>query len=105
MNYTDEDIKRGLILNGSEKGVEYGLTSDRFTDDSYLWLDGNTLWISLVVSRREGCGYVRNIIDIAKSKGHTIMCVPVSSRMVGILEKNGFIQQGEYYVYGIEDKR
>lgn len=99
MNYTDEDIKRGLIINGSEKGREYGLTLDRFTEDSYLWLEDNTLWISFVISRMEGKGHVRNIIDIAKSKGHTIKCLPVSSRMVDILVKNGFKSQGEFYIF------
>ena len=97
--YTQKAIKRGLIPCCSEIGKQYGLTSERFTEDSYLWLEGNTLWISLLISKKEGNGYVRNIIDIAKSKGHTIKCMPVSARMVDILVKNGFVVNGDFFVY------
>lgn len=99
LNYSKKDIRNGLIPCDSKIGKRYGLTSDRFTEDSYLWLTDNTLWISMLISRKEGHGYVRNIIDIAKKKGHKIMCMPVSSRMIEILEKNGFILKGDYYIW------
>ena len=90
IHYTEEDIANGLILVDSETGIEFGLTSDKFSEDSYLWLKNNTLHLSNIISKEEHKGHVLNIMNKAKEKGLNMVCLPVSARMRFILEKFGF---------------
>lgn len=91
IHFNPEDEKRGLIRVDSEKGKQLGLTSDRFTEDSYLWLEGNTLYLSLLTSKKEHQGYVLNIMNKAKTMGYDMICCPVSERMKMILSRFGFL--------------
>jgi hypothetical protein len=91
IHFTAEQEKRGLIRVDSEKGKQLGLTSDRFTEDSYLWLEGNTLWLSLLTSKKEHQGYVLNIMNNAKAAGYDMLCYSVSVRMNMILSRFGFV--------------
>lgn len=99
IHFTAEQEKRGLIRVDSEKGKQLGLTSDRFTEDSYLWLEGNTLWLSLLTSKKEHQGYVLNILNNAKAAGYDMDCWPISVRMKMILSRFGFVitEDGWFY--------
>ena len=99
IHFTAEQEKLGLIRVDSEKGKQLGLTSDRFTKDSYLWLEGNTLWLSLLTSKKEHQGYVLNILNNAKNMGYDMVCCPVSIRMCMILSRFGFLITGIDWLY------
>lgn len=99
IHFTAEQEKRGLIRVDSEKGKQLGLTSDRFTEDSYLWLEGNTLWLSLLTGKKEHQGYVLNILNNAKAKGYDMACCPVSVRMQMILSRFGFVIREDGWFY------
>lgn len=90
IKFTQQDIERGCILPDSDKGKELGLTSDRFEEGSYLWLENNTLYISMLISKKEHQGYVVNILTKARQHGYKMESVPVSERMKDILKKFGF---------------
>lgn len=99
IQFTTEQEQQGLIRTDSEQGRQLGLTSDRFTNDSYLWLVGNTLHLSLLTSKNEHQGYVLNILNNAKAKGYDMRCYPISPRMCMILSRFGFLitEEGWYY--------
>lgn len=99
IHFTAEQEKLGLIRVDSEKGKQLGLTSDRFTEDSYLWLEGNTLHLSLLTSKKEHQGYVLNIMNNAKAAGYDMDCWPISVRMKIILLRFGFVitEDGWFY--------
>jgi hypothetical protein len=99
IHFTAEQEKLGLIRVDSEKGKQLGLTSDRFTEDSYLWLEGNTLWLSLLTSKKEHQGYVLNIMNNAKAAGYDMLSYPVSERLKMILSRFGFVitENGWFY--------
>ena len=99
INFTQEAIDKGCIMVDSEKGKEFGLTSDRFTEDSYLWLEGNTLYLSNIISKEEGKGHVLHILQTAKERGLDMACVPVSFRMEYILMRFGFKNKGDEWTY------
>ena len=99
IHFNPEDEKRGLIRVDSEKGKQLGLTSDRSTEDSYLWLDGDTLWLSMLISKQEHKGHVHKIMKKAVAKGYNLGCVPVSARMEHILRKFGFEQKDDFWYY------
>ena len=101
LTYTDDDVRRDLVLLDSEKGKELGLTSDRFYENSYLWIveEENTLFLSLLMSKEEHKGYVLNILNKGKERGYTMKACTVSSRMDNILKKFGFISKGGYMIY------
>lgn len=99
IHFTAEQEKLGLIRVDSEKGKQLGLTSDRFTEDSYLWLEGNTLWLSLLTSKKEHQGYVLNIMNNAKAAGYDMLCYPVSVRMEMILSRFGFVITEDGWLY------
>jgi hypothetical protein len=99
IHFNKEQDKLGLIRVDSEKGKQLGLTSDRFTEDSYLWLEGNTLWLSLLTSKKEHKGYVLNIMNKAKAAGYDMLCYPVSVRMKMILSRFGFVITEEGWLY------
>lgn len=99
IQFTPEQEKLGLIRVDSEMGKKLGLTSDRFTSDSYLWLEGNTLSLSLLTSKNEHQGYVLNILNNARDMGYDMRCYPISHRMCMILSRFGFLitELGWYY--------
>ena len=99
IHFNKEQDKHGLIRVDSKKGKRLGLTSDRFTEDSYLWLEGDTLWLSLLISKKEHQGYVLNILNTARAKGYDIACRPVSVRMKMILSRFGFVITEDGWLY------
>ena len=99
IHFTAEQEKLGLIRVDSKKGKQLGLTSDRFTEDSYLWLEGNMLHLSLLTSKKEHQGYVLNILNSAKAAGYDMLCYPISVRMKMILSRFGFVITEEGWLY------
>ena len=90
LSYTQQDIDNGLVLPDSDLGKELGLISERFYEGSYLWLKNGILSISMLMSKKEHCGYVYGILLLARSRGYHMCACPVSRRMEDILKKFGF---------------
>lgn len=80
----------GEIYLDTPVAKEFGFTSDKFREDSYLWRTGNLITISLITSKKERKGYCRTLIETIKEKGYDIFVPSPSTRMVMICEKQGF---------------
>lgn len=90
LNYTKEDIDKGLILPDSDIGNALMFTSDNFHDGSYMWLRNAVLFLSMIMSRYEGQGGFLNVLLLARSRGYHMSACVVSDRMQEILSKFGF---------------
>ncbi len=80
----------GIINLDSEKAKEFGFTSDRFEDISYLWEDNNIIWISFIMSKEQGKGYLRELFKNIKQKGYKIYVPTPFPLMERICLKYGF---------------
>ena len=78
-----------MIKPDSEKGKELGFTSDKFSEDSYLWEDGKLMFISFIVSKQEHKGNLRALFDAIEAKGYSIVVPTPMDRMIGICERRG----------------
>lgn len=92
LQYTEEDIRKGLILPDSDFGNKLMFIGDRFHDGSYLWYDKdeNTLYLSMLMSKQERRGYVLELLQNARAFGYHMKAVSVSLRMTKILSRFGF---------------
>jgi|GEM_PF-3326921 len=81
----------GVIDVDSEFAKEIGFTSDGFRDYSYLYKDGEVLWISLVVTIKKGafCEMMKNIEDL----GLNFKIPTPSERMIEIGEGQGWMMR------------
>ena len=85
----------GIIKIDSPLGQELGFTSDKFSGDSYLWKDGDRIFISLIFSLKEGEGALSGLFDAIESKGCRIAVPTPLGKMQSILMKKGFVWHQE----------
>ena len=78
-------INEGIINIDTESAIELGFTSDRFDPCSYLWRDGNTIIISLIMAKQKG--FFRRLIEAILQKGFDFEIPTPSNRMREIGEK------------------
>ena len=84
----------GMIAVDSTRGKELGFTSDRFTDDSYLWEEETRIMVSLITSLKKG--NFRALVAAIHAQGKAVAVPSPLGGMERILKKNG-------YVHSIED--
>lgn len=80
----------GIINIDSDLGKQLGFTSDRFFPDSYLWREGNTIIISLIIAKEKGM--FRQLIKAIQENGFDFEIPTPSNRMreIGIKQKWNF---------------
>ena len=80
----------GIIEPDSAEARRWGFTSDKF--DGWLWRRGDTIWVSLIVSKHPGEGNFRRLMEnILETEACVVVPTPSpSNRMCGILERMGF---------------
>jgi len=78
----------GIIELDSEFAKVIGFTSNKFM--GYLWKEGNIITISLIESRVEGSGYLRELFHLIELKGFKIKVPNPLPKMQSILEHYGF---------------
>ena len=91
-------MKDGMIDIDSVFGTEVGFTGDKFIS-SWLWKTGDDIWFSMIMSKEEGKGNLRNLITNIFNKGYGIIIPTPSNRMVEITTKMGF----EHVLINTED--
>lgn len=80
----------GMIQLDTEFAQSIGFTKDKFRGDSYLWKDGDTIFISLIESKVQGSGYLRELFHLIELKGFKIKVPSPLGKMQTILEHYDF---------------
>lgn len=82
----------GIIDIDTPKAKELGFTSDKFSDFSYLWEDGNNLIVSCIstLEFEEHTGAFREFMEKALEKYLNVIIPTPLPRMVEIGEKQGW---------------
>jgi len=78
------------INPGSLFGEYFGFTEDKFSDDSYLWKTGSTIYISLIFSKHPGEGNFSALIRAIESGGYRVGIPTPLGRMIDVLIHLGF---------------
>lgn len=88
-------MEDGIIKVDSDFGKKIGFTSDKYWRDSYLWLQGSRVMISLIFSKQEGQGNLSALFKNIESNGFRIAVPTPFARMESILKKKGFVMHIE----------
>lgn len=78
----------GIIKTDSIIGQVFGLTSNKFASDSYLWKDGNMIILSLIIAKHRGA--FRTLIETITNMGFTFQIPTPSARIQEIALKQGW---------------
>lgn len=81
-------MDNGIVELDTEFAKSIGFTSDKF--HGYLWKDGNVITISLIESKIQGSGYLRELFHIIEYKGFKVKVPNPLPNMQVILEHYGF---------------
>jgi hypothetical protein len=85
--------KNGLIELDSKLGKEIGFTSNLF--EGYLFKVNKSIYISLIVSKKEGKGNLTKLFNKILEKGYKIMVPTPLGKMKEIVKSKGFEQRFE----------
>lgn len=77
------------ISFGSTLANDLGFTTEKYS--GYLWKAGNWIYISLIETRKEHQGYLRNLFDNIHNAGYNIYIPCPNCRMTKIALQYGFI--------------
>jgi hypothetical protein len=86
---------QGKIALDSEFGKQLGFTSDKF--DGWLWKRGNYIYISFIVSKKEGCGNLSRLFRQIEKAGFGIKVPTPFAKMASIVKKHGFEETAEAF--------
>lgn len=78
----------GMVSVDSELGKALGFTSERFTPNSYLWLSGDRLMISLIVAQQKGRGDFSRLLTAIEARG---LKVAVPTPLATMRLRNGMM--------------
>jgi len=81
-------MKDGMIELDTNFAKKFGFTSDRY--DGYLWKTGNTIIISMIMARKQGVGFFRNLFDKIIENGYDVKVPTPLPLMTLILEHYKF---------------
>lgn len=81
---------KGMIQVDSPEGKEFRFTSDRFNKESYLWKVKDRIYVSFIVSREEGRGYLSALFEEIEKKGYRVAVPTPLRKMREILMRKGF---------------
>jgi hypothetical protein len=88
-------MKDGSVSLDTENAKPFGFTSDKFLQPSYLWIKGDAVWVSLILSREPGKGHVARLFDAILGTGYTVKVPTPSGMMRGILKAKNFTKTEE----------
>jgi hypothetical protein len=90
-----------IIEIDTERGKQFGLTSDKFMPITYLWKTGDKIYISMIECQEKGKGYFSNLLKEIWKQGYKVAVPTPMSQMQEILCKKKFkvYQEGEYEVW------
>ena len=84
----------GIIDVDSDIAKQFGFTSDKFHPLSYLWIDGNTIIISIIASKRKGA--FRTLMETIVQNGYDFEIPTPLKRMREIGRKQGWRYGNRY---------
>lgn len=90
-----EKMNDEIIEIDSEFGKQIGFTSDKFSDDSYLWRTDGKVTISLIFSKHQGKGNLSALFKNIESLGLKVAVPTPFAKMQAILERKGFVMHIE----------
>ena len=79
-----------IIRLDSKLGKELNFTSDKFMFFSYMFKDGNVIWISAIEAIEKGKGHFTKLLNAIWEKGWTVKIPVPFPNMEQILIKKGF---------------
>ena len=87
-----------MIAVDSDKGKGFGFTSDKWEDDSYLWMDeaNRRVLLSLVIARYPGKGALTDLIKSIEVLGLKVAVPCPLAQMKAILRKWDFRPNEEW---------
>lgn len=88
-------MKNGIVKINSDFAKKIDFTSKYFTNDSYLWLDDKTIYISLIMSKKPNKGYFSKLLNNIWKLGYKIKIPSPLGLMQFIVIKKGFKQSYE----------
>lgn len=80
----------GIIRTDSKRGKIFGLTSDKFSGDTYLWKTGDTIMISFIFCKNQGRGNFSKLVGAIENAGFRVVVPTPLGKMVAILRKWGY---------------
>ena len=84
-------LEDGIVIIGHNKnhrGDMLGFTSDKFSQESYLWIKDGCVYISFIHSLKRGC--FRSLVERILSLGYVVRIPTPIGRMHDIVMKNGY---------------
>ncbi len=81
------------VFPGEPGTAIINFTKDRFTDDSYLWRNGEEVWISFIVSKEPGKGHFSELVEALEANGLNVLIPTPLGKMSAILAHWGFSLQ------------
>jgi len=83
------EIPDGIIQPDTAFAYKVGFTSDKF--EGWLWKSERTIIVSMIISKHEGRGKFRAMINKIKALKYDIFISTPSTRMREIALRNGFV--------------
>lgn len=84
---------QGIIEIGSDLANELGFTADKFA--GYLWLDGDRVYISFIVSLNQNMGNLSALFNRIEEMGYRVAVPTPLGKMELILRRKGFVRHYE----------
>ena len=96
-SFLEEKLADGIIDIDTDRGKEFGFTSDKFVPGiSYLWKTGNRIIISSIESTQESKGYFTELVNNIIGKSYQVAVPTPLKKMDYIMRKWGWKQTFEY---------
>lgn len=81
-------MKDGIVEPSTPRGKALGFTKEKF--GGYLWIHGEYVWISAIISHDEGKGNLSKLFNSIFTKGYGIKVPTAFPRMEAIVRRKGF---------------
>ena len=88
-------IEDGIIEVDSAAGKCFGLTSDSWAGDTYLWKNGNKITCSFVWAKEPNKGHFRSLVNAIEAAGFIVAVPTPLYQMTEILKHWGWISVKE----------
>ena len=85
-----------VLQPGSPAALWFGFKADEFAVDSYLWVQGNNVYVPFIASERPGEGNVTRLFKSINDRGFTVIVPIPFPKMEEILRHLGFEQGLDY---------
>jgi hypothetical protein len=83
---------RGVIHLDDESAKLIGFTSDKFSDYSYLWNTGRSIYISIIGTTKKGNGDFRKLVQNILRYGYDVRIPTPLGKMLYLVQKNGYVK-------------